>query len=112
MTKAITQRLSVKSCDLRGANKTTILQDNLLSAFTWIASGRFIYSRNTEVGSAESDNLWELKVDGNNGTPQGKARQLTDWSGFSVHSFSATADGKHLAFSARHMTTLRFLLET
>src|SRR5207249_9342883 len=29
---------------------------------------------------------------------QGKARQLTDWSGFSVDSFSATADGKQLAF--------------
>jgi Tol biopolymer transport system component len=42
--------------------------------------------------------LWELKVDGKNGIPQGKARQLTDWSGFSVDSFSATADGKQLAF--------------
>jgi len=63
-----------------------------------MSSGRFIYSRNTEVGSAESDNLWELRVDGKNGTPQGKARQLTDWSGFSVYSFSATADGKQLAF--------------
>jgi len=40
----------------------------------------------------------ELKVDGKNGIPQGKARQLTDWSGFSVDSFSATADGKQLAF--------------
>jgi len=88
----------VQSCDLRGAELTTILQDNHLSAFTWMSSGRFIYSRNTEVGSAESDNLWELPVDGKKGTPQGKARQLTDWSGFSVYSFSATADGKQLAF--------------
>jgi serine/threonine protein kinase len=88
----------VQSCNLGGADKTTILQDNHLSAFTWLSSGRFIYSRNTEVGSAESDNLWELKVDGKNGIPQDKARQLTDWSGFSVHSFSATADGNQLAF--------------
>jgi serine/threonine protein kinase len=90
--------IMVQSCDLRGADIATILLDNHLSAFIWISSGRFIYSRNTEVGSAESDNLWELRVDGKNGTPQGKARQLTDWSGFSVYSFSATADGKQLSF--------------
>jgi len=88
----------VQSRDLSGADITTIIQDNHLTAFTWVSSGRFIYSRNTEVGSDESDNLWELKVDGKNGIPQGKARQLTDWSGFSVYSFSATADGKQLAF--------------
>jgi Tol biopolymer transport system component len=90
--------IMVQSCNLVGADKTTTLQDNHLSAFAWLSSGRFIYSRNTEVGAAESDNLWELKVDGKNGIPQGKARQLTDWSGFSVYSFSATAGGKQLAF--------------
>jgi serine/threonine protein kinase/Tol biopolymer transport system component len=90
--------IKVQSCDLSGANITTILLDNHLSAFTWMSSGRFIYSRNTEVGSAESDNLWELKVDGKNGTPQGKGRLLTDWSGFSVYSLSSTADGKQLVF--------------
>jgi serine/threonine protein kinase len=90
--------IMVQSRDLRGSDLTTILLDNHLTAFTWTLSGRFIYSRNSEVGSAESDNLWEVKVDGKNGTPQGKARQLTDWSGFSVYRFSATADGKQLAF--------------
>jgi serine/threonine protein kinase/Tol biopolymer transport system component len=88
----------VRTCDLSGAGITTILLDNHLRAFTWTPSGRFIYSRNTEVGSTESDNLWELRVDGKHGTPQDKARQLTDWSGFSVNSFSATADGKQLVF--------------
>ena len=91
-------QIMVESCDLGGAATTTVLLDNHLSAFTWTPSGRFIYSRNTERGSSESDNLWELQVDPNNGTPQGKARQLTDWSGFSVYSFSATADAKQLAF--------------
>jgi Tol biopolymer transport system component len=90
--------IMVQSCNLAGADKTTILQDSLLNAFIWLSSGRFVYSRNTEVASPESDNLWELKVDGKYGTPQGQARQLTDWSGFSVDSFSATADGKQLAF--------------
>jgi hypothetical protein len=91
--------IKVQSCDLSGADVTTIVQDNHLSAFTWTRSGRFIYSRNIEFGSAQSDNLWELKVDGKNGRPQGgKGRLLTDWSGFAVYSLSATADGKQLTF--------------
>jgi serine/threonine protein kinase len=94
--------IMVQSCDLSGAGIVTILLDNHLSAFTWTLSGRFIYSRNTEFGSAESDNLWELKVDPKNGIPQGRARQLTDWSGFLIHSFSTTADGKQLAFLRRN----------
>jgi len=88
----------VQSCNLDGGDRATILQDDHLSAFTWLRSGRFIYSRNSEVGAAESDNLWELKVDEKNGSPRGKARRLTDWSGFSVFGFSATADGNELVF--------------
>lgn len=88
----------VQSCDLSGALTTTVLLDTHLSAFMWTPSGRFIYSRNTEPGSSQSDNLWELQVNSENGTPQGRARQLTDWSGFSVYSLSATTDGKQLAF--------------
>jgi len=91
-------QIMVESCDLGGGVKTTVLLDNHLSAFIWTPSGRFIYSRNRERGSSESDNLWELQVNADNGTPQGKARQLTDWSGFSVYSFSATRDAKQLAF--------------
>jgi serine/threonine protein kinase/Tol biopolymer transport system component len=91
-------QIMVESCDLGGTNTTTIVVDNHLSAFTWTPAGRFIYSRNTERGSSESDNLWELPVDAENGTPLRKARQLTDWSGFSVYNLSATADSKQLVF--------------
>jgi serine/threonine protein kinase/Tol biopolymer transport system component len=91
-------QIMVESCDLGGAARTTVLLDNHLRAFTWTPSGRFIYSRNTDRGSSESDNLWELQVNAENGTPQGNARQLTDWSGFSVYSFSATTGAKQLAF--------------
>jgi serine/threonine protein kinase/Tol biopolymer transport system component len=90
--------IMVQSCDLNGGDRTTILLDNHLTAFTWTLSGRFIYSRNSENGSAESDNLWELKIDEKSGIPHGKAHKLTDWSGFSVYSFSGTADSKQLAF--------------
>jgi hypothetical protein len=52
--------------------------------------------------------LWELSVDEDNGLPLGKSRRLTDWSGYSIHHLSATADGKHLAFlrSAHHASAL------
>ena len=90
--------ITVQSCDLSDGDRTTILRDNHMHSFTWTSSGRFIYSRNTEIGSAEADNLWELRVDAEKGTPQGKATRLTDWSGFSVYDFSATSDGKQLAF--------------
>jgi Tol biopolymer transport system component len=91
-------QIMVESCDLVGAATTTVLLDNHLRAFTWMRSGRFIYSRNAELGSSESDNLWELHVNAESGTPLDKARKLTDWSGFSVYSFSATADAKQIAF--------------
>lgn len=90
--------IMVETCDLAGALTTTVLLDSHLNAFTWTPSGRFIYSSNTERGSSQFDNLWELQVDAENGTPRGKARQLTDWSGFSVYGFSATANGKQLVF--------------
>ena len=91
-------QITVESCDLGGAGATTVLRDNHLRTFMWTSSGRFIYSENNELGSSESDNLWELHVNAESGTPQGKARQLTDWSGFSIRGFSATADGKQLVF--------------
>ena len=101
-------RLLVESCDLNGANRTTILRDNALSALAWIAPGRLIYSRSTQRGGARTGDLWELSVDEDNGIPHGKSRRLTDWSGYSIDHLSATADGKHLAFlrSAHHAAAI------
>jgi Tol biopolymer transport system component len=100
--------LLVQSCDLDGANRTTILRDNALSALAWVAPGRLIYSRSTQRGGARTGDLWELGIDEENGVPYGKSRRLTDWSGYSVHHLSATADGKRLAFlrSAHHASAL------
>jgi serine/threonine protein kinase/Tol biopolymer transport system component len=100
--------LLVQSADLNGANQTTILRDNALAALAWIAPGRFIYSRSTQRGSARTGDLWELSVDEDHGVPHGKPRRLTDWSGYSMHHLSATADGKRLAFlrSAHHASAL------
>jgi serine/threonine protein kinase/Tol biopolymer transport system component len=100
--------LLVESCDLNGANRTTILRDNALAALVWIAPRRFIYSRSTQRGGARTGDLWELSVDEENGIPHGKPRRLTDWSGYSIHHLSASADGKRLAFlrSAHHASVL------
>ena len=100
--------LLVESCDLNGANRTTILRDNALNALAWIAPGRLIYSRSTQRGGARTGDLWELSVDEENGIPHGKSRRLTDWSGYSIHHLSATVDGKHLAFlrSAHHASAV------
>jgi serine/threonine protein kinase/Tol biopolymer transport system component len=89
--------LLVQSCDLNGANQTTILQDNALFGLTWITGGRLIYSRSTQRAAARAGDLWELNVD-EQGVPHGKLRRLTDWSGYSMDNLSATADGKRLAF--------------
>ena len=89
--------LLIQSCDLSGANQTTILQDNALFAFAWVTPERFIYSRSTQRGGARAGDLWDISVD-EHGVPHGKSRRLTDWSGYSIHNLSATADGKRLAF--------------
>jgi serine/threonine protein kinase/Tol biopolymer transport system component len=89
--------LLVQSCDLNGANQTTILLDGALFGLTWITGGRFIYSRSTQRATARAGDLWELNVD-EQGVPHGKSRRLMDWSGYSMDYLSATADGKRLAF--------------
>jgi serine/threonine protein kinase/Tol biopolymer transport system component len=97
----------VESCDLTGAGTTKVLPNFGVSAMTWISPGRFIFARRPDrTAPTESDNLWELKVDEITGIPQGKVHRLTGWSGFSIDSISATADGKHLAFrsSNQHLS--------
>ena len=90
--------VSVESCDLNGASKATMLTDDQMDSFNWISPSRLLYSRGMREVTVQTANLWELAVD-KNGARQGNPRRLTDWSGFFVSSFSATTDGKHLAFS-------------
>jgi serine/threonine protein kinase/Tol biopolymer transport system component len=103
-------KTSVESSDLNGANKTTILPDAQFRGFTWIAPGRFVFSRGAEgldidySPDYQSDNLWQVEVDPDSGVSKGTSRRLTDWSGFSIDVISASADGKRLSFlkSTRH----------
>jgi Tol biopolymer transport system component len=106
--------LSIESCALSGTERTTIVSDNKLASFAWIAPGRLIYSRYLGGGNDYySTDLWELIVEPRTGAPQGKPRRLTDWSGFQASNITATADGKHLAFvrGAGHESVLVAELE-
>ena len=89
--------VSVRSCDPEGKNITTQVRDLRLDSYAWIAPGRFVYSRTTDPGGTDSDNLFELRLD-NNGVPHGEPQALTDWSGFAAYNFSNTSDGRRLAF--------------
>ena len=98
--------VTVETCDLAGTSKTALLSFEEsgpligeLLPFVWLPSGRLIYIRWSGKQGGENDaNLWELAVDPRSGAPHGKPRQLTHWSGFDMRSFTATGDGKRLAF--------------
>jgi hypothetical protein len=62
----------------------------------WIFPGRFVYSRAERETNVPTSSLWELQVDDKNGKPRGQPRRLSNWSGFQVSDFSATADGRPL----------------
>jgi DNA-binding winged helix-turn-helix (wHTH) protein/Tol biopolymer transport system component len=92
---------SIESCDRDGQNTAKILpkEPDYVGSFAWVSTGRFIFTRYIPgAGDYYSDDLWELPVDGNSGTPKGEPHRLTGWSGFWVKSLSATADGRHLEF--------------
>jgi eukaryotic-like serine/threonine-protein kinase len=98
-------KLSVVTCDVNGGNPVTILNDDRLEEFTWIAPERLIYSRSEQGENNadyspdyDSDNLWELGANATTGRADGASRGISSWSGFSIFSLSATSDGKRLAF--------------
>jgi serine/threonine protein kinase len=70
-----------------------------LDDLLWLADGRLLYSLSEPKSSvADTCNFWELRLDGHTGTPIGKPRKLTNWSGFCMSGMSITANGKKLAF--------------
>jgi serine/threonine protein kinase len=96
---------SLVSRDLNGL-VTTILRPSemkgVIGSGFWLADGRLIYSVEEPESLFESAcNLWEIRLDGRNGTPIDKPKQLTSWSGFCTSNTSVTADGKRLSFLKR-----------
>jgi len=88
----------LRSCDLDGAHGTTIYSGRRIDDFGWVSPERFIYSQEQQDTPLHSHNLWEVQVNSRSGVPEDRPRRLTDWSGFSVRSLSATMNGKRIAF--------------
>jgi Tol biopolymer transport system component len=86
---------AIESCDLSGANVTTIFSSKDVGFnFCWAPDGRVLFPM-----PVDGRELWEIKVDPVSGQPLGQARRITQLSGFSTvgaQSFSITADAKQL----------------
>jgi Tol biopolymer transport system component len=60
--------------------------------------GRLIYSQPEPPPNQNDDNLWEIRVHPRTGIPAGKPHRITKWVDSHFWEFSATRDGKRLAF--------------
>jgi len=89
--------ITLESCDETGGSKTVALSEPRAVAFV-LLPGRVVYAR-SEPGGHSFTNLWEVPVNAAEGKANAPARQLTNWPDISVSQLSATADGKHLAFT-------------
>jgi Tol biopolymer transport system component len=65
----------------------------------WLPDGRLIYVGGEQGIHGMSCNLFEARIDERSERLLAKPHQLTNWAGFCVTTFSATADGKKLAFN-------------
>ncbi len=75
-------RSSIETCDLKGASRTVVVPYSTLweSDFCWLRDGRIIYSRRESL-DPNDDNLWQISVDGQAGTPAGNPKRVTQWAG-------------------------------
>jgi eukaryotic-like serine/threonine-protein kinase len=101
------------SRDLQGGPPVALLTPaetkQIRGDISWLPDGRLIYQV-SEPGSGSASfasfqdtcNFWTLQLDVHTGKPIGKAKRLTNWTGFCNAEYAnATADGKRLAFLRR-----------
>ena len=98
----------IESRDIEGRQQPTIILSSrgfknldTIGDMEWLPDGRLIYSSN-RLRIREAHNLWALSVDPLTGDVRGKPERLTNWTGFTIESISATADGKRLVIIKRH----------
>lgn len=98
--------VKLKVLDLQNGETTQLLSDADFRDAHWLSSGRIIYSMarhstTNEIEPAMNQSfdcdLWEMELDPSTGVPSGK-RRLTNWPGMNFFGFSASSDGKRLAF--------------
>ncbi len=87
----------IETCDLKGASRTVVVSDSDLgvSDLCWLSDGGIVYSRR-ETSDTNEDNLWQISINGQAGTPIGKPKRVTQWAGSSLGNLCATPDGKRL----------------
>jgi len=88
--------LSVQSRDLHSGTPVTILTSVSGGDGYWLRGGRLVQSL-PEPGTNDF-NLWVTPVDEHTGQVLGETKRLTNWTRTEMDNFSATADGKRLAF--------------
>jgi serine/threonine protein kinase len=84
---------SIETCDLNGASRTVVVSapDLWPQDSYWLPDGRIVYARD--------DDLWQIEIDSNAGTPTGKPKRITQWAGAHLGNLSASADGKRLVLT-------------
>ena len=89
--------ISVESVDLKTNQTTITLSDPNITGGALMPDGRWIIALANDTMSGDA-NLWDMQTDLSTGKPTSQLRQITKWAGFGIHSMSATADGKRIAF--------------
>ena len=89
---------SIETCTLKGAERTVVVADRLLSSFCWIPQGYIVYSRLESLAAVDS-NLWKIPVDSRTGKPEGGPTRVTNWAGFRIDSLKASADGMRISYA-------------
>jgi serine/threonine protein kinase/DNA-binding winged helix-turn-helix (wHTH) protein len=86
--------------DLKGGPTTQILSSSEMKNVnegSWLPDGRFLYTvREPKSFFGRDCNLWTIQIDPHTGKPTDNPKQLTDWVGPCMGTFSVTADGKRL----------------
>jgi DNA-binding winged helix-turn-helix (wHTH) protein/Tol biopolymer transport system component len=83
----------MESCDLNGANRTTVVVGEVRS-LSWLPDRRIVYSKG-EARDVDA-NLWQIGIDPVSGTPVGTPKRITRWAGSDLQGISASADGTRI----------------
>ena len=86
--------------DVNGGPETTLLRGDWGEG-TWLPNGRWLYvdqCHQAGIRADDSCNFWVKQFDLRTGKVIAEPRRLTNWFGFAVTGFTATADGTRVAF--------------
>ncbi len=92
-----TDRSSIETCDVNGADHRVVLPDSelLVRDFCWFRGGRILYSQQESPGSGD-DNLWQIGIDGQARMPAANPKRVVQGAGAWIDELSKSVDGKRL----------------